>query len=282
MRSRIAREPLVHFVVLGALLFAADAIRERVTGGDKNEDAPSATRPATATIVVPPDLRQTLAEDFELSENRAPMDKELDEAVKRWIDQEVLYREGLARGLDRDDPRVRQRIAQNMARILEREIVLPPPSDEELRAFFLAHQSRWAKSELIDLTNVFVQDEDGGSARAGQLLAQLQSGASPNGLGDTFSGGRRYRQRTLEDLASTFGPEAARGLAEQKEGTWAVRRSHHGWHVIRVDARRPAEAPDFEAVREEVRLAYDEKRRADALAAAVAELRKRWRAPGAP
>ena len=282
MRTRIAREPLVHFVLLGALLFAADTIRGRATARQASEDASPAGRAASAPIVVPPDLRKTLSEDFELADNRAPTDAELDEAVKRWIDEEVLYREGLARGLDRDDPRVRQRIAQNMARILEREIVLSPPSEAELRAFFDAHRSRWAKSELIDLTNVFIRDEDGGSARAGEILAQLQAGASPNGLGDTFSGGRRYRQRTLEDLASTFGPEVARGLAEQKEGTWALRRSHHGWHVIRVDARRPAQAPEFEAVRDEVSVAYDEQRRTEKLQAAVADLKKRWRAPGPP
>jgi parvulin-like peptidyl-prolyl isomerase len=95
-------------------------------------------------------------------------------------------------------------------------------------------------------------------------------------MGDTFSGGRRYRKRALEDLGEAFGPEFVAGFADQKPGSWAVRRSRHGLHVVRVDAKAPAEAPSFDTMRGEIEMAYDEKRKSERLAAAIADLRKKY------
>ena len=110
------------------------------------------------------------------------------------------------------------------------------------------------------------------------LVAQLSGGADPNGMGDTFSGGRKYRKRALADLSEAFGAEFVVGLADQKPGTWAIRRSRHGLHVIRVDAKAAAEAASFEAMRGEIEMAYDEKRKDERLAAAIADLRKKYAA----
>lgn len=243
------REPIVHFVALGALLFAANAIF-----------APkrAAHAPASATVST------TIRVPKELS----------GEDQRKWLDEEVLYREGLARGLEKDDPKIKQRIAGNMQRVLEGQIILPKATDAELRAFFAANEARWAKSELYDFTNVFVAGSD--QRRAGELLAQLSRGADPNGMGDTFSGGRKYRKRAVADLGEAFGPEFVADFAEQKPGTWQIRRSRHGLHVVRIDAKSPAEAPSFDAMRGEIEVAFDEKRRNERLAAAVADLRKKY------
>lgn len=241
------REPIVHFVALGALLFAANAL----FAPKRRETKPAVV---STTIRVPKEL--------------AGDDR------RKWVDEEVLYREGLARGLERDDPKIKQRVAANMQRVLEGQIVLPKPTDAELRAFFDATKNRWAKSELYDFTNVFVADSD--PKRAGELLAQLSAGADPNGMGDTFSGGRRYRRRAEGDLREAFGQEFVAGLADQQQGSWAIRRSRHGLHVVRIDAKSPAEAASFDTMRGEVEVAYDEKRRNERLAAAVADLRKKY------
>lgn len=245
------REPIVHFVALGALLFAANALFAP-------EGAPPT--PAKPTVV-----RTTIVVPKELS---GGVEK------KKWIDEEVLFREGLARGLDEDDPKIKQRVASNMQRVLEGAIVLPKATEGELRAFFEANAARWATSELYDFTNVFVADSD--PKRAAELLAQLTGGADPNGLGDTFSGGRRYRRRALADLSEAFGTEFVAGFAEQAPGTWAIHRSRHGLHVIRVDRRTPAEPPSFDAARGEIEMAFDEKRKNEQLAAAIAELRRKY------
>ncbi len=275
-------EPLVHFLLVGAALMglyrwqgeAAPTPAPRVR---TRAPAPAAATPELGRIVVGDDIRGQLRDDFARANGRPPGDSELATAVDRWVDDEILYREGLARGLDRDDPLVRQRIARKMAFVLQKQVIVPEPTEAELRAWFAAHPSHWGEPERIDFTQVFV--EGSGSAaerRAAVLLAQLSAGADPEGLGDRFSGGRRYRGRKPADLAKTFGDEFARGLATQPPGRWALRRSRFGLHLVRIDRHSAAHAVDFAAVRLDVRKEWRDRRLADGVAAEIARLRAGW------
>ena len=199
---------------------------------------------------------------------REPSPAEMDELVSRWIDEEILAREGVAMGLDKDDPRIRQRMAQKMGFVLEQGLALVEPTDAELRAFFAAHPGKWKTAELVDFTQVFVQGTDGDAhARATSLLAELVQGRDPVRMGDTFSGGRRYRRRKLADLQESFGADFTQGLDAQKEGTWALRRSRFGFHLVRVDRRTPEKDPDIEAVRADVTYEYEQKVKGERMAA---------------
>jgi hypothetical protein len=262
---RIASEPLVHFVIVGGLLFALDALFGSSRGGEER------------TIVVSEGVRRELADAFSHEHGRAPTGEELEARVEVWIRDEVLYREGVERGLDRGDPGVRARIASNMAYVLDARARVDEPTDDELRAFFDAHSDRWSEDELIDFTHVFVEGSDDiARARALELLDRLRAGASPGGLGDTFSGGRRYRRRRIADLAVTFGESFTDTLDEQEVGTWELRASRLGLHVVRVDARTAASAARFDEVRSEVRDAWLEEARHASVQREIAALRARW------
>jgi hypothetical protein len=263
---RLLREPLLHFVLLGVGLFALDHARRGAAAGSR-----------VARITLGADVRAGLVEGWTSAHGHPPSPGESDELTRGWIEDELLYREGLARGLERDDPRVRERISAKMLMVLRSQIIVPEPTDAELRAWFAAHAERWAKGELLDFTQVFVQgDDEPARARARELLAQLTAGADPNGLGDPFTGGRRYRRRKIEDLASSFGDEFVARLGEQAEATWVQRRSRFGLHLVRVDRRTSAQGPDFASVEAEVRDEWTTARRDQALAEAVARLRARW------
>jgi len=277
MRSRLraaVREPLVHFVVIGLLLFAADRWRHGAPPQRARPVAPA----ARSAIVVDAELRRWLADGIARARGgTAPAAAELDDAVAHWIDEEVLYREGLERGLDRDDPAVRKRIADKMAFILEKEITVPPPSEAELRAWFDRERERFARPERVDFTHVFVAGSDAGAeARARQLLARLEAGEDPELLGDRFSGGQRYRGRKPADLAESFGAGFARDLDRQPIGRWQLRRSRHGLHLVRVDKVEAGEGADFDAARLDVAKEWSDARRAEELAARVRALRARW------
>ncbi len=276
MRLRaVLREPLLHFLLIGALLFAVDRWR----GGGVSTQAAGTRGAPSGAIVVDGELRRWLEDGLRRARGGQPPGAgELDEAVSRWIDEEVLYREGMARGLDRDDPAVRKRIADKMAFVLEQEIVVPPPSDAELRAWFERERDRFARPERVDFTHVFVAGSgDEAEARARQLLARLQAGEDPELLGDRFSGGQRYRGRKPDDLAASFGAEFARGLDRQPiGGAWQLRRSRHGVHLVRVDRVEPGSAADFASARLDVAKEWSDQRRAAELAARVRALRARW------
>ena len=244
-----AKEPLVHFVLLGAAVFGIDRLSTR------DVDAPIARTPQAAPI------ERTLVVDAD--------------ATEQDIDQEILFREALARGLERDDPAIRERIASRMSYVLAESVVVPEPTESQLRAHFDAHRDRYGVAERIDFTHVFVADRD--EQRISELAAKLAGGAAPEVLGDTFSGGRKYRGRKLADLAEAFGPEFVAGLAAQPPGSWVRRASRHGLHLVRIDRVDAARAPDFETAKLEVRRELVEDYRARASGETFRKLRAQWK-----
>ncbi|HEY5939024.1 MAG TPA: peptidyl-prolyl cis-trans isomerase [Kofleriaceae bacterium] len=275
----IVREPLLHFVAIGAVLFAIDAWRS----SDAPAQPPAPPAPATEAappvargpIVVDADRRKRSAAQAEQQLGRPPTPAEIDAELERWIDEEVLFREAVARGLERDDPVIHQRIAARMSYVLEQAIIIPEPGDAELRPYFDKHRERWAVPSRIDFTHIFVADPADG-ARLDGFARAIASGAPPDGLGDPFPGGRRYRGRKVADLAASFGDEFVAGLAAQPAGTWQRRTSRHGLHLVRVDKVETARDADFAAARLDVRKAWLDERRASELAAAIRRLRGGW------
>lgn len=261
---KVAREPLVHFLVIGALTFGL----ERALGR---------TSEVSSKIVVTSEVRLTLAEQLERAEGRPPTDAELETAIVRWTDEELLYRAGLERGLQQNDERVRERVAMKMGRILRESVIVPEPTEDELRAWFAEHQARFATPSLVDFTQVFVSGEgDAAVARANELLAELRQGADPTKMGDTFQGGRRYRKRKIADIETTFGDTFAAGLETQSEGTWERYPSRFGEHLVRLDRRSAEAAADFDASRLDVKKHWLDSRREVGAKEALSELRARW------
>ena len=271
MWKAISREPLVHFLLLGGVLFAIAAVRDEPA----RAPAPSLPVAVTRTIVVAADDKPRMVERARQRLGRAPNAAEIEAETELWIDEEVLFREALARGLERDDPMIRERIASRMSYVLAESAVVPEPTDAQLRAWFDKHRERYAAAERLDFTHVFVAGGD--AKRADELAAQLAAGASPDTLGDTFSGGRKYRGRKLADLAEAFGPEFVDGLATQKPNIWVRRTSRHGIHLVRLDRLDAPRAPDFEAAKLEVRREWMEDQRRVASEAALRQLREHWK-----
>jgi hypothetical protein len=281
---RLTREPLVHFLVAGGVLFAGDrAVRHGRARATQPPQASPAEARGAKRIVVTEAVRQRLVDEFTRAYGHAPSSQETTTLVEGWIDEEVLYREGVARGLERDDPGVRRRVAQQMSFVLEAAALPPEPTDAELRSWFSANADKWATSELVDFTQVYVEGSDlPASERATALLAQLRGGADPSGLGDVFPGGRRYRRRTLASLEESFGAGFTEGIALQKTNTWELRRSRFGHHLVRIDGHSAATAPDLDAVRADVKLDWLKAKRAELQRAGVAGLRQRWTIEKAP
>ena len=123
MLKRILTEPLVHFLVLGALLFFAYGW----LGGE--------TAPSQDEIVIDDARIESLKNQFERSWQRPPSRQELDGLVDSWLREEMFYREGIALGLDQGDPVVRRRVAQKMDFISE-GLLVAAPDEETLRAWF--------------------------------------------------------------------------------------------------------------------------------------------------
>lgn len=259
----LLKEPLLHFAVVGVGLFALHA---------------AVNRAPERTIVVGPAVRAELADGHRAAYGQAADAATLDALVQGWVDDEVLFREGLEKSLQKDDARIRQRVVAKMAYLMRSALVLPEPTDAELRARFELDPSKYAKADTLDFTHVYV-DGDGpeSKAKAEALLPLLRSGADPGGLGDTFSGGRRYRERSPEQLGESFGPQFVDGLAAQAPGAWQLRASRFGWHLVRLDKAGKGAGADFAAARDALRTDWLEAEREKRFRAQLASLRASWK-----
>lgn len=269
----------MHFLLIGAALFAIDRWRDPPEEPRTAVPAPAASpvAPAARQIVIDDAVRKNVAAAAELHLGRKPTAAELAAELERWIDEEMLFREAVARGLDRDDPVVHERVASRMSYVLEQQAIVPEPTEAELRTWFDAHHETWNVPDRIDFTHVFVAGSDAAArAKLDELEAALAVGAPPERLGDVFSGGRRYRGRRIEDLAQSFGAEFVDGLDQQPIGTWVKRTSRHGLHLVRVDQRAEGHSASFEQARLDVRKAWRDDRLRRALEAAIDRLRTQW------
>lgn len=267
MTGRLLREPLLHFVVLGAIVFALAEWHARDRG-----DA--------AVIVLGPEELAGLRADFTRRTGRPPTPEDEGALVDRFVNDEMLVREALALGLDRGDVIVRRRLLQKMEFLLDARADATPPTDEDLRALRDAHPDRYRAPARLDLEHVFVDATRHGDAAArlaAGIADQLAAGSDPAPLGDPFLRGRRLRAQSRQDLALVFGTAFADAVAPLVVGAWSPPiRSTYGLHLVRVLGRVEAHMPELADIEATLRLDWQEERRAAARREAIRELRARY------
>ena len=271
MPRRLLREPLFHFAVLGAVLFALHA-----------RFAPDPSR----RIDVDASVRRGLRQEHLRRTGAPPTAAEEDALIERFVESEMLHREALALGLDRGDVIVRRRLVQKMEFVAEALEPIPEPSDEELRAHVAAHPERWSVSPRVGFEQVFVSRERhgaGAGAEAVALRERLVSGDDPSALGDGFARGRRFGPASEREIDAAFGPGFGAAVMPLPDGSWsAPLPSSYGFHLVRVTAREPGAPPHFDAVRSSARRDWEEEQRAARRRRAIDGLRRRYRVTIAP
>lgn len=275
----LLREPLVHFFLIGFLLFGLDrAFSKKQREPQLNYSIHTTVGSAIVSPKLSPEILKNQAiESFTAANGRPPSAEELTVAANAWLDEEALFREGLRLKLDQDDPGVRLRVIEKAQSVLQAQILLQEPTENELRSHFDAHQARWDKPALLDFIQVYIQGDDANAkVRAEAILVKLQEGGDPTGLGDSFSGGRRYRGRSLESLREAFGDAFTLGLADAPVKQWRLQKSRFGFHLIQITDRTPAEKATFSEVREDVAADLYLQRRSEALSKSIKMLRSKY------
>ncbi len=265
--KRLLREPLLHFLVLGALLFALHAGR----GGGAG--------PADSRIVVTRGTLATMAANFQLTWQRPPTREEMDGLVGAYVREEILAREAVALGLDRDDPVIRRRLQQKMEFVAHDLADLDEPSVKDLRAYFEKHPDRFREEPRVTFRQIFVDPEKHGAgleSESARLKALLDAGTDPATLGDATLLPASMADAPNRDVLREFGNAFAEGLAKAPEGRWHGVRSTFGPHLVRVEKRVPGRMPAFEEVRSEVARECSNDRRREGNARFYEGLRARY------
>jgi hypothetical protein len=268
---RWLRDPLFHFMLAGVALFGIYRVLN-----------PSAEAPEGDRIVLTQDDLRQMTVAWMAQGRRAPTPDQVASLVEAKVREEILYREALALGLDRDDTIVKRRLAQKMDFLAEDAASLREPTRQELEAWFQAHSGAFASTPRVSFTHVyFSADRHGEGVKevAAKALGTMpaESRQSAAGLGDPFMFQDFYGERSPTQLAGVFGPGFAKALFEVKPGTWqGPIASGYGWHLVFVDAMTPSRVPAFEEVEAEVRAEWSAEWRARSKQAAFETMRARY------
>jgi parvulin-like peptidyl-prolyl isomerase len=253
---RWLREPLLHFLILGAGLFAVFHYMQ-----PGQEAAPS-----TKQIVLSLDELSGLAKMFQSQWKREPTVQEFDRLVENRVQEEILYREALALGLDKDDTIIKRRMAQKMQFLTEDIAASHEPTTAELKTWYEKNTSLFAMPGRVSFRHLyFSPDRRGARARddAIKALARLAGQPEDSKLADPFMFQDYYRERSPEQLGKEFGPRFALEVAKLPPGSWqGPIESGLGWHLVFVDTLIPGRVPAFEEIEPEVKSAWLEEQKA--------------------
>lgn len=237
LKNRIARwlrEPLVHFLIGGAALWLFLAWQG--TPAD----------PASRTIHITQEDRARMALQWQRMMQRPPTDAELDSLTQSWLREEVLYREALRLGLDRDDAVVRKRMANKMDMIAASMVEAETPDDATLEAWLTAHPHRFADDVRYSFDQLYFADK-------ADAVAALAS-ADPARLGQSLSVPGSVRGRDARLVEKDFGRAFLASLDGLKAGPqWqGPVASGYGWHLVRLNKRVTGAVPPLSTIRSRV------------------------------
>ena len=248
MITKLLREPLVHFLILGALLLFASNLVNKRTSGD------------TKKIVITPGQIEHLEDSFVRAHQRPPEEEELKGLIRDFVREEVYYRESLALGLDRDDAPIRQRLRQKMEFISEDVAAQVEPTDDQLRDYLNAHPEKFLVDQHFTFEQVYLDPSRHGrqlNAGAQQLLAKLNirgAHADLSTLGDPFLLEQNTDNISSRDLTRDYGEKFAAALAALPTGTWqGPIESGLGMHLVYVSKRTEGRLPRLDEVHAAVR-----------------------------
>ncbi|HZN99193.1 MAG TPA: peptidylprolyl isomerase [Gemmatimonadales bacterium] len=254
---KVLREPLFHFLLLGGAIFGGYGILSR-------DNAPAAGK-----IVVTQGRIEALTAAFTRTWQRPPTASERDELIQDYIREEVYNREAISLGLDRDDVIIRRRLRQKLEFASEDVTAQVEPTDDQLRAYLIAHPDAFRVEPRFTFSQVFFNSERRGEhlrRDAVRLAAQLrQVGTAPDTLGDSFLLGPSFDSVPAGVVAAQFGEQFVAILGRLPIGQWqGPVASVYGAHLVFVSERTEGRLPALGEVRDAVRREWAEAQRVEA------------------
>jgi hypothetical protein len=207
--KQIFKEPLLVFLLLGAAMFLLF------------QQLSNDVIPDSAEIVVTKGRIEALSLGFAKVWQRSPSTEELDNLIQNYIREEILYREALAMGLDRDDPIVRRRMRQKMEFISEDLANSSMPKDEELQAYLAAHQEEYRLPSHFSFRQIYFNSSERGQVAHTDAMTLLATLKKPAGkdidvetLGDSLMLKQTFRRETERDIARDLGSQFLQSLRQ--------------------------------------------------------------------
>jgi peptidyl-prolyl cis-trans isomerase C len=270
---RLFREPLLHFLVAGTVLLGVTTLFERLANANKNENRIQVSAPEI----------QRLWEVWIRQWGRAPDSRQMQSLIDDYVREEVLYREALASGLDKDDTIVRRRLVEKME-FLSQELASATPSEKALREYFEGNREKFRIPAEVAFSHIYFSTSKRASSAEGEasralagLSSQRISAAQLSSLGDPFMLQNEYPLQTQQQVKELFGDGFAGKVFQLEPGAWAgPLRSGYGFHLVRILQKLPSRVPELAEVRGQVLTDFKNRRLQTASEAFYSQLRRRY------
>ena len=258
--QRVLREPLTHFVVLGALIFAADhwVLAER---GDPQE------------IVITKEAYAEARGIFVAGMKREPTAAELKVLTDRWVDNEVLYREGLALGMDRGDQAMKDRVVFKVLTATQSGLALPKIDEAGLRTWFESRRDQYDLPARFSFEEAVLAASDATPEKLQKFVTALNNAQAPELEGSL----RIFKDRPRPTLVQSYGAPFADALEKQAINNWAVLQSQDGYRAVRLTAVTPGRPVAYDEMKERVYTDWKEFTSSQLTKTAIREIAKKYR-----
>lgn len=230
-RVRWTREPLFHFILIGAVLFGVDTLIV------SQADDPH-------LIQLDAEANAEINRVFAASRGREPNADELRALRQVWLDNEVLYREGLSLGLDKGDKAIRERVIFKALSMVDANTKRPPYDEKVLRDWFEKNRVRYDIPERFNFQEA-VLSGDSSESRVRAFVSALNSGTAP----DAEAGLRVFTDRPHGNIVQSYGAEFADALEASPPNEWRALQDKKGWRAMRLETKVTAQPADFEQLR---------------------------------
>jgi len=272
MLEKLIKEPLIHFLILGALLFALN-----------NVVSDSSSTDADNSIVISDTEVEWMQSTWNKKWSRQPTDDELQGLIESYIREEVLYREGLAMGLDEDDTIIRRRLATKMEFLAKDIGQIVEPTEAELNDYFKANIDRYMDPAKVSFSHIYfnLDNRENALGDAQIVLEKLRKNETVSvddwQLGDPFMLHYEYGLKTQAEVMQLFGSTFSDKVFEMQAGGWqGPVESGYGMHLVYIKEVVASREPSLDEVRDKVKNDLISQRRTDSFDAFYKSLRDKY------
>lgn len=241
MIAKVLRDPFTHFILLGLLVFII---------ADKEFVFSSATVSPKAKIIIDEKVENLLVLKFEANQSRSPNDLELQQLIDQYIREEVLVREAIKLGLDKNDHVIRARLVELIDSIGLANNQVGDPSEAQLRQLAQHSPMRYSTGGSFSLEQIFLGTEPSGELISNTKIA-IENGTTPASLSVNSKFAFRLNNASKEAVVGMFGGNFLQALMEAELGKWAGPiKSPAGVHLVKVVNRENPTIPPIEQIKE--------------------------------
>ena len=265
---KIFREPLLHFVLIGAAFFLLYSfVGPDETGQD-------------VIVIDESDLDEVVSK-FEMQWKRAPTEEELTSIIEKRIEQEIFYQEALKMNLDHNDEIIKRRLSQKIKFLSNDISSLVEPTEKELKDYYDKHQDRYMQDASYSMYQIYFSPDtrEDWKGDAQKALAEITSLSLEEALkkGDPISLPQYFENTTSFHIQRQMGDEFTRALIDLKVGEWqGPIRSGYGEHLVFIETKEAAKPAPFEAVKEKVIEDFEYEKQKEVKASIYAEFEKKY------